>query len=96
VSGDAARRLAAALALPAVEVVRRWRETKPQAEMANSATQLANVHGSFEIGGDLPPGPVLLVDDIADSRWTMTVVGAALLDAGSGPVHPFALATTRS
>jgi ATP-dependent DNA helicase RecQ len=96
VSSDAARRLAAALGLPAVEAVTRWREMKPQAEMANSAMQLGNVHGSFEIAGELPKGPVLLVDDVADSRWTLTVVGAALRETGSGPVHPFVLATTRS
>jgi ATP-dependent DNA helicase RecQ len=35
---------------------------------------------------------VLLVDDLVDSGWTLTVVGAALLEAGSGPVSPFVLA----
>lgn len=29
---------------------------------------------------------------MVDSRWTMTVLGAKLLQAGSGPVFPFALA----
>jgi ATP-dependent DNA helicase RecQ len=33
-----------------------------------------------------------LVDDRVDSRWTLTTVGTVLLDAGSGAVHPFALA----
>jgi hypothetical protein len=32
------------------------------------------------------------VDDTIDSGRTLTVVGAALREAGSGPVHPFALA----
>jgi ATP-dependent DNA helicase RecQ len=36
--------------------------------------------------------PVLLVDDLVDSRWTLTVVGAALLEADSAPVSPFVLA----
>ncbi|MCB1016960.1 MAG: recombinase RecQ [Acidimicrobiales bacterium] len=40
----------------------------------------------------MPDGPVLLVDDLVDSRWTLTVAGAALREAGAGPVHPFALA----
>jgi ATP-dependent DNA helicase RecQ len=35
---------------------------------------------------------VLLVDDVADSRWTLTVAGAALLHAGSGHVSPLVLA----
>ena len=36
--------------------------------------------------------PVLLVDDIIDSGWTLTVIGAALREAGSGPVYPLVLA----
>jgi ATP-dependent DNA helicase RecQ len=64
--------------------------------MANSAQQLRNVHGAFTVAGDVPPGPVLLVDDIHDSRWTLTVAGAALRQAGSGPVHPFTLAQATS
>ena len=37
-------------------------------------------------------GPVLLVDDLVDSRWTLTVAGSLLRDHGAGPVFPFALA----
>ena len=40
-------------------------------------------------------GPVLLVDDIIDSGWTMTVIAALLRQAGSDEVYPVALATTR-
>jgi ATP-dependent DNA helicase RecQ len=39
-------------------------------------------------------GPVLLVDDMVDSAWTLTVVAALLRQAGSGPVWPLALAAT--
>jgi ATP-dependent DNA helicase RecQ len=39
---------------------------------------------------------VLLVDDLVDSRWTLTVVSAALLESGSGPVSPFVLAKSVS
>jgi ATP-dependent DNA helicase RecQ len=35
----------------------------------------------------------LLVDDLGDSKRTLTVVARALRLAGSGPVHPFVLAT---
>jgi ATP-dependent DNA helicase RecQ len=41
----------------------------------------------------LAGGPVLLVDDLVDSRWTMTVAGRALRRAGAGSVLPFALAS---
>jgi ATP-dependent DNA helicase RecQ len=37
-------------------------------------------------------GPVLLVDDLADSRWTVTVAGRALRRAGAPEVLPFVLA----
>ena len=39
-------------------------------------------------------GPVLLVDDLVDSRWTMTVAGRLLKRAGARAVLPFALAAT--
>ena len=37
-------------------------------------------------------GPVLLVDDLVSSRWTLTVAGRALRLAGAAGVLPFALA----
>ena len=38
--------------------------------------------------------PVLLVDDLADSRWTITVAGRELRRAGATSVLPFVLALT--
>jgi ATP-dependent DNA helicase RecQ len=91
VSGLAAR-MAALLGLPFHEAVRRVRANAAQKLMENSQQQLRNVSGAFTVGPDLPAGPVLLIDDIHDSRWTLTVVGVALRSAGSGPVYPFTLA----
>jgi DNA recombination-mediator protein A len=79
---DFARRLAGVLALPAVEAVTKTRHTEPQKTMQNSAQQLANVWGAFAVSDRSPSGPVLLVDDIVDSRWTMTYVGCLLRQAG--------------
>jgi ATP-dependent DNA helicase RecQ len=91
-----AERLAAALGLLFRPVVVKTRETKPQTELENSHQQFANVWRAFAVEG-VPAGePVLLVDDLVDSRWTLTVVGAGLLDAGSGPVSPFVLAKSVS
>jgi ATP-dependent DNA helicase RecQ len=88
-----ARRLADALGvLPFLDAVRKVSENQPQKAAFNSAQQLRNVWGAFEVVGELPEGRVLLVDDTVDSRWTLTVVAAALRAAGSGPVLPFALA----
>ena len=92
---DFAQRLAAALGLPCEEVVVKVRDTDPQTTLNNSSLQYANVRGAFEVKGSVPAGPVLLVDDFVDSRWTMTAIGWRLLEAGAGPVHPFALADTQ-
>ena len=37
-------------------------------------------------------GPVLLIDDLVDSRWTMTIAGRLLKRGGAPAVLPFALA----
>ena len=59
----------------------------------NSAFRLAGVWDAFRAAHlSVPPGPVLLVDDIADSRWTLTVAARELRRAGATEVLPFALA----
>jgi ATP-dependent DNA helicase RecQ len=87
-----AGRLAARLGIPVLAVICRVRQGPAQKDMENSAQQFRNVYGAFEVVGDVPELPVLLVDDVVDSGWTLTVIGAALREAGSGPVHPLALA----
>ena len=67
----------------------------PQKSMQNSEQQYDNIRGAFtQLRSQVHRGPVLLVDDIVDSRWTMTAIGWLLREAGSGPVYPFALADT--
>ncbi len=83
---------ATALGLPFHDVLAAA-EVPQQKEMQNSVKQLENVAASLRITGDCPTGPVLLVDDIVDSRWTLTYAGWLLRHNGAGPVHPFALAT---
>ena len=87
-----ARSVAAELGIEFRPVVAKVRDNRPQKEMENSAQQAGNVLGAFEVRGSVPDGPVLLIDDIIDSRWTITVIGTLLREAGSGPVHPFVLA----
>jgi ATP-dependent DNA helicase RecQ len=88
---DLAARIADVGRLPLHPVLGRTRDGPPQLEMANSAHQLRNVHGAFAVTASVPSGPVLLVDDAADSKWTLTAVGALLLEAGAGAVHPLVL-----
>jgi ATP-dependent DNA helicase RecQ len=91
---DFAHRLAEELGLDCLDAVVKVRDTKPQKTMQNSQQQYRNVVDAFGIAGEVRSGPVLLVDDMVDSRWTFTVVGLLLREAGSGPVFPFALADT--
>ena len=58
----------------------------------NSAYRLSSVWGRFSAELALPSGPVLLVDDLVDSRWTLTVAARELRRAGASSVLPFALA----
>lgn len=59
----------------------------------NSAFRLAGLWERFSADHlDLPEGPILLVDDLADSRWTLTVAARELRRAGAPAVLPFALA----
>ncbi|MDR4533880.1 RecQ family ATP-dependent DNA helicase [Glutamicibacter sp. PS] len=63
----------------------------------NSAFRLAAVADAFEIPAQMEellanaPGPVLLVDDLADSRWSLAMAGRALRIAGAPGVLPFTL-----
>ena len=86
-----AARLARVLCLPFHVALERTTEHEEQKEMANSAYQARNVWGSLVVRGTPPSGPVLLVDDIVDSRWTMTVAAYKLRSNGSGEVFPLAL-----
>jgi ATP-dependent DNA helicase RecQ len=137
---DFGQRLASALGLPFALALRKARDNQAQKEMQNSASQVRNLIGGFEVmeislepgaaadcksavqqtislryagfskGAELlqtvkhkiktglgskpqlPDLPVLLVDDVVDSGWTLTVAALLLREHGSGPVYPFALA----
>ena len=96
---DFAERLSARLGLPFHPVVAKLCETRPQRELSNSHHQAQNLSGAFvvhaahlaEVLGGQDHAPVLLVDDVVESRWTLTVVTALLREAGAGPVYPLVL-----
>ena len=91
---DFALRLATRMQLPFVDAIHKIQNNEPQKNQQNRFHQCKNLDGAFEISGNVPGTPVLLVDDITDSGWTMTVLAALLRQAGSGPVFPVALAST--
>lgn len=89
-----AQRLAQRLGIPFVDAVSKVRHNQPQKGQQNSFHQCHNLDGVFEITQYYPDQPVLLVDDIVDSGWTLTVIAALLQQAGSGLVYPVALASS--
>lgn len=91
---DFARRIASKLHLPFLPVVVKIKPNDPQKLQNNRFYQCRNLDGVFEIRGDVPGGPVLLIDDIVDSGWTLTIIGALLRKAGCSHVYPLVLATT--
>lgn len=92
---DFAQRLATALSLPFHAVLQKTDDRPEQKTMANSTQQARNIDGSLTlVAGGLPHGPVLLVDDMVDSRWTLTVSTWLLRSHGSAEVWPLALAQT--
>ena len=90
-----AQRLATALNLPFHRLLKKTDNRPEQKTMANSAQQVRNIDGSLVLNGEaVPHGPVLLVDDMVDSRWTLTVSAWLLRKGGSGEVWPLALSKT--
>lgn len=87
-----AARLAGALRLELADILTK-QPAQQQKEMENSAYQCANAYTSFSLKpGATVPRNILLVDDMVDSRWTLTVCGFRLMEGGAQNVYPFALA----
>jgi ATP-dependent DNA helicase RecQ len=91
---DFAKRLAAKLNLPYYESIMKIKQNQPQKMMDNRFHQCHNLDGAFEIDDIIANEPVLLVDDIVDSGWTLTLLAALLRKEGTGQVYPVALTST--
>ena len=92
---DFAERLAKRLGLRFVKsAILKKRDNELQKMQQNSFHQARNLDGVFSVSRNIPKTPVLLVDDIIDSGWTMTVLAVLLRQAGSSAVYPVALAST--
>jgi ATP-dependent DNA helicase RecQ len=59
---------------------------------ANSAQRLQQVLPAFTVDFPVPHSAVLLVDDVRDTGWSMTVAAMRLREAGAAAVCPLALA----
>ncbi|TFD04672.1 DEAD/DEAH box helicase [Cryobacterium sp. TMT1-66-1] len=77
-----------------------WANGGPTGEPGgSSAYRLSSVWDRFAVGPELAEAlapfagrPILLIDDLADSRWTLTVASRVLRQHGASAVLPFALA----
>ena len=91
---DLAEGLARFLKLP---LVARWQIVDPDVQpgqgAANSAQRVAAVGRRFDLAVDQPldGGPVLLVDDLVSTGWTLTLAARALRAAGASAVLPLTL-----
>lgn len=87
-----AERLSERLSMPLIEILEKT-TANPQKDMENSQFQFQNARNSFKAKGDIHiTDKYLLIDDIVDSRWTITVCGYLLRQAGAEQVFPFTLA----
>jgi ATP-dependent DNA helicase RecQ len=92
---DFAQRVADRMGLPFRAVLKKTDNRPEQKTMANSTQQARNIDGSLTTNKrPIVSGSVLLIDDMVDSRWTMTVAAWLLRKNGSGEVFPLALALT--
>jgi ATP-dependent DNA helicase RecQ len=96
-------RLAEVGRLPALGRVERTRDDDGASRSGNSAQRVRAVHDAFAVPGPLAAAvsgldgsPVLLVDDLVDTGWTITVAAGLLREAGASGVLPLALALSSS
>ena len=90
-----AERVADKLGLQYKDMFEKKNGKKNQREFHNSYYLFMNAYESQELisdGREMDHRNVLLIDDIADSQWTLTVCGYKLRKAESGLVYPFVLA----
>ncbi|MEV4616442.1 DEAD/DEAH box helicase [Kitasatospora sp. NPDC049258] len=96
--GSLAERLAAVGRLPLLGRIEYATGQPPPGPRSNSAQRLHSLSGTLVVPPLLRealaqnPGPVLLVDDLVDSGWTVTVAARLLRQAGADAVLPLVLA----
>ena len=89
---DFTKRLAESCKITFVDLLQKTQAAQ-QKEMENSSHQCANAFRSFSVKPQAKiPEKLLLVDDVVDSKWTLTVCGYRLMENGCQEVYPFALA----
>jgi len=70
-----AHRVAKKLNIPCLNIIKKKKKTRPQKELENSAYQCKNAFDGFSVEVDCTNCDILLIDDMVDSKWTLTVCG---------------------
>jgi len=86
------RELARATRLPVqTDLLHRMRATRRQVGLTE-AERTENLHRAFAVRGPVPPGPLVLVDDVLTTGATATAASAAVHEAGARRVYVLTLA----
>lgn len=92
---DFTSRLAVKLGLEFLEIMQKF-DAEQQKIMENSYYQFKNANESFDVNNFdydvFKNKSIILVDDVVDSKWTITICGYKLREIGFKSVFPFALA----
>ena len=91
-----AKRVAQELGIKYAELLDCEAVTTQQKKMSNSHFQYLNAAAKIKLKDNTDmtsiPGKIILIDDMVDSGWTLTVAGRLLTNAGADSVFPFCLA----
>lgn len=89
---DFAQRLAKKLGIPVYDVISLSNhDKKPIRQYQNSQQAVEHCLNDWRVRESLPASPVLLIDDFANTRWTLTLVGRLLRINGAEKVYPFTM-----
>ena len=78
--------------LPVRDLLKRTRDTPPQANLGGRSQRQDNVEGGFTCREDVRGAKVVLVDDVVTSGSTMAACAQALKKRGAASVWGIALA----
>jgi ATP-dependent DNA helicase RecQ len=86
--------LAEKLNFSSASCIKKIRNNDQQKYMENSSYQKMNLDGVFSVTDShkLKNKNIILIDDVVNSKWTLTVCAALLKEAGAKKVYPLALA----
>ncbi len=92
---DFAKAVAKNLNIPYSPAIIKVKRSSPQKNMMNTSQRLKNITDVFAIKDDIVlNGGVLLIDDVVDSRWTLTWLAMLLRKKDVSKVFPATLAAS--